>query len=571
MIAKKNNFIHKKLEKILVATATYNEAANIKEFVQRVRNVLGNSQEILVVDDNSTDGTGNIVRGLMVSDKHLHIVTRRCKMGIGSAHKMMMLYAISNEYDYLVTMDGDLSHQPEEIPSLLKHAGKNVFVIGSRYMPGGNSDYTGTRMALSRIGNFMARIMLGIPLREFTTSFRVFDVNLLKSTPIEDIKSNGYSFFVEMVSLMKMVGARLIEAPIHFKDRKNDVSKIPQFQVLASLYNLIVLMFKQHLIFRPIDYIKSYDKSCRSCGEKALLPLWRDKQNRKAEKLTHKNYNCSSIQTEAAPPVLFECFCCGLIQIPSSNCGSVDREIYAQVEDETYLSNFSVKLMTFRNAFRKIAAYLPKKELNILDIGSYYGAFLEVVKEAGHHGYGIEPSHIASAHSRDILKHKVATGYFPGKLPFQNVSFDLITTWDVLEHVDEPDNFIAAISELLPNDGLLAVSSIISDSFIAKILRKHWHWILPMHLTYFRKHQILDMLDRHGFDVLGYLHHTHYASVSYAMRGASRNMHPSVRMLVKHISKVIPASLVIPFSLGDVRMFICKKRPVSVVTDLLPA
>jgi glycosyltransferase involved in cell wall biosynthesis len=259
--------------KILVATATYNEVNNIREFISRVKSTMGSLQEILIVDDNSPDGTSDIINEIKLSDNTVHLITRPSKLGLGSAHKLMKVYAIAHKYEYLVTLDADLSHRPEEIPKLLAHAGENTFVIGSRYALGGKCDYVGFRKIISSTGNYIAGKLLGISLSEFTTSFRIFDVNMLEKTPLYRLKSNGYTYFVEVISLMDELGIRVVEVPIHFKDRKNDVSKIPKSQAVKSMFNLIVLAVRRRLrILAKTNSI--YDcEQCKFCCEQTLLSM----------------------------------------------------------------------------------------------------------------------------------------------------------------------------------------------------------------------------------------------------------------------------------------------------------
>jgi 2-polyprenyl-3-methyl-5-hydroxy-6-metoxy-1,4-benzoquinol methylase len=545
--------------KILVATATYNEANNIRAFIARVRSTLGESQDILIVDDSSPDGTSSIVNEIKLNDSYIHLITRPIKAGLGSAHKLMKVYSMALDFDYLVTMDADLSHRPEEIPLLLKHAGANVFVIGSRYTPGGRSDYVGFRKMVSETGNFIVRVMLGIKLKEFTTSFRVFDVNLLKKSPLYTLKSNGYSYFVEVISLMDELGARLIEVPIHFKDRENDVSKIPKSQVVKSLFNLITLAVRRCFWPSSATLPRTDFSQCRLCGERTLMPVLQKNGDGRLDQLSTEDFKCSSVQNECRVMSINECLCCGLIQSSTSSSDFSAGDFYTAADDDTYLANFNVKLRTFRNAYKKLSKFLPGTLLSILDIGSYYGAFLDVVKAEGHVGYGIEPSRVAAQYSKDVLGHNVINGLFTGVTQFPEIKFDVISSWDVIEHLEDPEKFIADVEKLLKDDGIFVFSTIIVDSIIARILKHRWHWLIPMHLTYFKKREITSLLRRHGFEVMACLNHTHYASLRYAVRGAGMNMPLLMQKVCKFFATILPVSIVIPVALGDVMMFVCRK------------
>ena len=188
--------------KVLVFTATFNEKQNISLLIQGILAVVP-AADIMVIDDNSPDGTGKYLDELVIRNDRLKVIHRPGKLGLGSAHYMAMLYAIKNKYDILVTMDADLSHDPADIPRLISKLEGVNFVIGSRYALGGSCDYLGYRKHLSVVGNWVARILTGIPLHEFTTSFRVFDIHALSRMKFNWIGNFGYSFFLETVFRLK--------------------------------------------------------------------------------------------------------------------------------------------------------------------------------------------------------------------------------------------------------------------------------------------------------------------------------------------------------------------------------
>ena len=232
------------MEKILVFTATYNEADNVESLVTDVFEYLPES-DVLVVDDASPDGTGRILNELSLNQKRLRVIHRPKKLGLGTAHKLAMKYAISNEYDVLVTMDADYSHHPKYLPTLVKLMRQNDFVIGSRFINGGGLSYGFLRRTLSTTANILARNVLKIPLKECTTSFRGFKVSLLKKMKLDLIQSEGYSFFVESIFYLIQQTKKINEFPIYFYDRKSGSSKISKIEIFNSVIRLGKLFYKR--------------------------------------------------------------------------------------------------------------------------------------------------------------------------------------------------------------------------------------------------------------------------------------------------------------------------------------
>ena len=187
-----------KLKKILVFTATYNEIKNIKELIQKIRRY-NPKVDILIVDDNSPDGTGQEIIKLKKKIKNLFLISRKKKLGLDSAHKLGYNFALKKKYNYFITMDADLSHDPKEIKNFIHHLSYYPFVIGSRYIAGGKCLMTGKRLLLSKYGNLVIKKFLNINLSEFTTSYRGFNLNKLKNFDLKKVKTKGYSFFMGTV------------------------------------------------------------------------------------------------------------------------------------------------------------------------------------------------------------------------------------------------------------------------------------------------------------------------------------------------------------------------------------
>ncbi len=233
------------MSKTLIFTATYNESKNIGQLIEKILN-LNLNVDILIVDDNSPDKTYEIVEKLKNKFDNIFLEKRNGKLGLNTAHIFGYEFALKHEYKNLITMDADLSHDPNEIPNIINLLEKNAFVIGSRYMKGGKNDMKKLRLLLSIIGNKFIRIVLNSDGTEFTSSFRGFNLSKLKDFSFSQVESKGYSFFMETVIRINRLGFKSFEFPIHFKNREHGVSKIPKIEILRTLFNVLKLFLKKH-------------------------------------------------------------------------------------------------------------------------------------------------------------------------------------------------------------------------------------------------------------------------------------------------------------------------------------
>jgi len=218
--------------------ATYNERLNIDRLLDPIL-ALPERCDILVVDDNSPDGTGAHVQSRAAAEPRIKLVTRAGRGGVGSAHREGWRQARRAGYARIVTMDADLSHDPGDIPRFLAalDAGADV-ALGSRFVPGGKLDYTGWRRFLSLKGNRVARWALGLPICEYTTSFRAARLERVPAGLVESIPNDGYSFFLTAAVRLVRQGLRITEVPIHFHEREAGISKMPQLEILRGMLNL---------------------------------------------------------------------------------------------------------------------------------------------------------------------------------------------------------------------------------------------------------------------------------------------------------------------------------------------
>ena len=231
-------------KKILIFAATYNEAENIKNFIEKILE-LNINLDLLIIDDNSPDKTWEIVNNYKKNNKNIVLIKRKDKEGLDTAHKLAFNYAKEHNYNYLVTLDADLSHDPTKIPNFLNELKDQPFVIGSRYIKDGKNEMKLKRYILSVVGNKIIKFVLGINCDEFTSAYRGFNLNMLKNFDINGVSSRGYSFFMETIYLLDSAGYNIKQIPIKFDDRLKGVSKIPKVEIFRTLKNLFLLKFKK--------------------------------------------------------------------------------------------------------------------------------------------------------------------------------------------------------------------------------------------------------------------------------------------------------------------------------------
>ena len=224
---------------------TYNEAGNIEVLVEKILELELNNSKIIVIDDNSPDGTGEIAESLSEKFKgRIDVIHRARKLGLGSAYKEGFKTALKEGAQTIITMDADLSHDPNAIPSMLGELKDNDLVIGSRYVEGGGIvGFPLWRLALSSIAQGLCRFFLGIKVHDSTTAFRAYKAKVIKSIKPDSIKSEGYSFLIEVVFRSQKAGLKVSEVPIIFKARELGKSKVSQSEILKALFTVFRLKF----------------------------------------------------------------------------------------------------------------------------------------------------------------------------------------------------------------------------------------------------------------------------------------------------------------------------------------
>ncbi len=229
--------------KIALIIPTYNEAENIVNLIRgvKLRNL---NLKIIVVDDASPDGTGKKVSKF----PEVILISRKGKLGLGSAYKEGFKYALRQGYDVIGTMDADFSHDPKFLPEMVTAIKRCDMVIGSRYVKGGNIvGFNFWRKLISGSAQFMSRKLLGINVKDATSGFRLYKKDVLITTGYASIKSQGYSFLIESLFLSLKHGFNVCEVPIVFENRRLGTSKISGSEIIKALFTVVRLKYKFNL------------------------------------------------------------------------------------------------------------------------------------------------------------------------------------------------------------------------------------------------------------------------------------------------------------------------------------
>ena len=230
----------------LIIVPTYNELANAPLLIRRIFKHIPNS-DVLVVDDGSPDKTADAIRELQQEFPTLHLLERKTKLGLGSAYRLGFAWGLERGYEELIEMDADLSHRVRDLKTMIdeKELQPNTdLVIGSRWIPGGRTEnWSKSRELLSRAANLYVRVMVGLGVKDSTAGFRIYSASMLKRLNMESIKSEGYSFQIEMTRAVHKLGGKIIEVPITFRERENGVSKmskkiVGEAMILVTLWGL---------------------------------------------------------------------------------------------------------------------------------------------------------------------------------------------------------------------------------------------------------------------------------------------------------------------------------------------
>jgi dolichol-phosphate mannosyltransferase len=227
--------------RILVSLATYNEAGNVAALISEIHKIVPGA-DVLVIDDNSPDGTWKIVEELGTADTRIKLLRRPGKLGLGTALIAAMKYAMEHDYDYLQNMDADFSHPPRYLPGILAGMSKYDVMIGSRYVAGGGTEnWPLPRRIMSRGVNLLVRFLFRMPVQDASGAYRCYRVSKLRETRLDRVRSRGYSFQQEVLFRCQKAGCKLGEYPIIFENRRAGASKVNRKEAVRSISMILYL------------------------------------------------------------------------------------------------------------------------------------------------------------------------------------------------------------------------------------------------------------------------------------------------------------------------------------------
>ncbi len=231
---------------VWVILPTYNEAENLERIVGAVLEHLPESRRVLIVDDNSPDGTGEIADRLAAADESVSVLHRQLKEGLGPAYLAGFRIALDGGAERIIEMDADFSHDPSYLPRLIEATERADLAIGSRYVPGGGiTEWGPMRRFISRGGSAYARAALGLPIRDLTGGFKCFRRIVLETIDLDTIEARGYAFQVETTYRAIKAGFRVVEVPIVFKDRADGTSKMSKAIVAEAMWRVPAMRFRR--------------------------------------------------------------------------------------------------------------------------------------------------------------------------------------------------------------------------------------------------------------------------------------------------------------------------------------
>lgn len=471
------------MQKTVILIPTYNERENIALLIPEIF-FAHPELFVLVIDDNSPDGTATVVHNLQEKYPHLSLLSRPLKQGLGVAYKAGMGEVLSDpEVRKVITMDADGSHAVEYLSLLLEKSAHYDLVIGSRYVKGGGIEsWEKWRYMLSSWGNRYSRSITLLPVYDLTAGFMCFNADLLRQMDLSRIGASGYAFLMELkFNAIVELKARVVEVPIIFMSRREGESKISRHIIREGLKTPWRLLWKR---------VASTQKSVQKIKELPLCPLCGSATvvfGNKNEYILYRCTRCALVCVHPTP---------ALARLYSAEYFSGAKDGFGYTD---YDADKEPMVPTFQSYIQKIRKFV-REGGRLLDVGAATGFFLSLAERAGFTVEGVEISSYAANRAREK-----GIGMTLGTLTDVPLAkkFEVITMFDVIEHVPDPQADIVRAHTLLAENGILVINTPDIGSWYARLLGIRWHLVVPPeHLFYFNRENISTLLRTRGFEVL---------------------------------------------------------------------
>lgn len=454
-----------------------NEGANLKELLPRLHDVASRiavDYEIILIDGGSTDDTCHVGNecGARVLQQQGRGYGRALRDGFAAA-----------QGEYILTLDGDMSHHPDFIPDMWDKRNVAEIIIASRYTTGGSAEMTKLRILLSRSLNRFFTKGLSLPFHDISSGFRLYNASHIRHLHIE---SSNFDVLEEILIKSYTKGHKIIEVPFHYAQRKSGNSHVNLFMFGISYFKTFNRMRRLRKLSLSIDSEERIDATCIACGGKC--------HSLYAVKAGHKVWKCGTCATLFLYPLPKQSetkavYCKEYFTGAQKGFGYIDYD----TDKEAMRSVFERYLKEFERILGKTG--------RLLDIGAATGYFMKIAEERGWKTRGVE----ISTYATDIGRSRgldIEAGTIQST-DFRKESFDVVTMWDVVEHVADPILDIDKAYLLLRPGGLLAINTPDSFSLFAKIMGPRWHLLVPPeHIFYFNRKSLKMMLRKRGFEIL---------------------------------------------------------------------
>jgi dolichol-phosphate mannosyltransferase len=475
------------MSKTVILMPTYNERENVGYIIPKIFATYPDLH-ITVIDDNSPDQTGKAVHEMIKKYPNLSLLSREKKEGLGAAYKHGIRHVLAlGGFDRVITMDADGTHDPKHLKEMLAQSEKHELVMGSRYVKGGSvGKWVLWRRILSRGGNFYARTLTGLPVQDMTAGFLCFQKALLDRMDLDHVAASGYAFLIDLkFHAIHDAEASVKEISIQLKPRREGESKISSHIVREGLrtpFKLFLRRFSKRRLLGNASAMLPF--SCSVCGSPEI------------------RYYCKKRGYQ-----LFQCKDCDLVFVfpmPSDLESIYGEEYFHNVDqkDSHGYTDYDKDKEPMRGAFEWALAKVEAKTTGrkVFDIGAATGYFLDVARDRSWNTQGSEISAYGAKEAAE-RGHNMILGDITTMTNLPKV--DVVTMWDVIEHVPDPRALAKAANQMLHKGGLLVINTPDVGSVWARMLKGKWQLLVPPeHVHYYARRNMNMLLGQTGFELV---------------------------------------------------------------------